>query len=306
MKSAGRDDTIPIAETPWEGGDRVAHIRDHMIRIRGDVARPPDGSVVVPVNAQGDLETVLALLADIGEYQGAHSFEVILVINNFAPDRPPVEVERYADAKLRIVAIPSVLRPGYAPALCARMEGARVADAEPILLFDADCRIPSVTPLFDWYVAQLTTGATAAYTPVDHHDLPPDVSLHVRIRLHHAARWVKRNLFRIPTTRGSNYAIARTPVLALYDQGLIADEMNVGPVVKASGARVAYSGNRDLRVLTSARRLPGGWRRLIRYAVIRLRYNLRVLPVRQDAARHTGRADVPRSVAAPDIADPDR
>jgi hypothetical protein len=288
-----------------EPSERLASVGRHLGRIRGDTSQPPDASVAVPVNAQGDLGTVMSLLSDIAAYAGRHTFEVILVVNNFPPGSPPPEMERYRRAGIRVLAIPSVLRLGYAPALRARMIGAKAAQSERILLFDADCRIPSVTPLFDWYLAQLTSGAVAAYTPVGHHDLPRERSVRAGVRMHHAARWVKRNVLRIPTTRGSNYAIARTPVLELYDQGLIADEMNVGPVVKASGARVAYAGAPELRVLTSGRRLPGGWRRLVRYAVARLRYNLRVLPVRHDAALHTGRRDVARSVSGPELEDRD-
>jgi hypothetical protein len=271
--------------------------------IRGDGSRPPDASIGVPVNAQGDLGTVLGLLSDVAAYRGKHVLEVILIVNNFPPGSPPPEVERYRAEGIRVLDIPSVLEPGYAPALRARMHGARAAESEHILLFDADCRIPNATALVDWYVAQLRGGAVAAYTPVGHHDLPPARAVRTQVWMHHAARWVKRQVLGVPTTRGSNYAIARTPVLELYDDGLIADEMNVGPVVKASGARVAYGGASELRVLTSARRLTGGWRYLYRYAIVRLRYNIRVLPVRRGAAQHTGRRDVARSVSGADPTD---
>ena len=42
-----------------------------------------------------------------------------------------------------------------------------------ILLFDADCRIPNPTALFDWYAKQFERGARVAYTRVDYYDLRP-------------------------------------------------------------------------------------------------------------------------------------
>ena len=39
------------------------------------VITAPDASIVVPVNAQGDLENVLTLLDDLGRYEGPHEFE---------------------------------------------------------------------------------------------------------------------------------------------------------------------------------------------------------------------------------------
>jgi hypothetical protein len=249
----------------------------------------------VPVNAQGDLGTVLPLLDDLSSYAGPHAVELILVVNNYPPHDPPAAIEGFRRGGIKVVAIPSVHREGYAPALRARMHGLAVAESEAVICFDADCRVPSPTSVINWYVDRLRGGAQVAYTHVGHHDLPDEPTVRLRIAIHHMARWVKRVGLRIPTTRGSNYAVARSRVLELYEEGYIADEMHVGPAVKTAGGRVAYSGAQELEVLTSARRIGGGWRRIGRYVANRLRYNLRALPVRRDAARYTGRRDIPRA-----------
>ena len=270
-------------------------MRAQLHRLRGETSEPPHASIIVPVNAHGDLSTVLPLLGDIASYRGPHTLEVILVINNYPPERPPPEIEHLRSLGIRVMAVPSVLRRGYAPALRARMHGLSAAAAEAALLFDADCRIPSPTTLIDWYVHQLRNGAQVAYTHVGHHDLPPDLTVRIRMRIHHTSRWAKRVIGRVPTTRGSNYAVARTAVLRRYEEGFIADEMHVGPAMKAAGGRVVYGGAKDLMVLTSARRISGGWAKLAQYFTSRLRYNIRALRVRPDAARYTGREDVPRA-----------
>jgi hypothetical protein len=91
---------------------------------------------------------------------------------------------------------------------------------------------------------------------------------------------MKRSILRIPTIRGSNYAIDRSLFLSLYDRGLLTDDLNVGPAVKASGGTIPYGRADDLLVLTSGRRFRGGWLRLARYLWYRILYNVRVLPVR--------------------------
>jgi hypothetical protein len=169
----------------------------------------------------------------------------------------------------------------------------RAADSDICLLFDADCRIPDPTSLIDWYVERFRAGAHAAYTHVAYYDLVPRWSVYTRVAVHHAARWFKRAVLRIPTTRGSNYAVKRSTMIALYDSGMLADEMNVGPTMKAHAGRVAYSGSKRLAVLTSGRMFSGGWIGLARYLIYRLKYNLRVLPVRPGVARHTGRENDP-------------
>jgi hypothetical protein len=246
-------------------------------RVRGDSAAPPDASVVIPVNAQEDLENVLAILGDIVRYEGDVSFEVVLVINNYPEDRPPRELEAYARAGAHIVGVPDARRPGEVVSFGARIPGARVASSSATIHFDADCRIPNSTALLGWYVERLRHGDQAAYSRVEYYDLRRVWSVRARIAAHHAARWTKRVLLRIPTARGSNYAIDRTLFLRLYDEGKLIDDLNVGLAVKASGGSIAYSRDGELTVFTSGRRFKGGWLKLTRYLVYRLAYNLRMI-----------------------------
>jgi hypothetical protein len=268
-------------------------LKEQFVRLRGNYENPPDASIVVPVNAQGDLENVLQLLANIAQYTGRHALEIVLVINNYATNEPPAEIDTYAQMGLRVVSIPNVRRHGEAVGFTARIPGVRAAASEINILFDADCRIPHATALIDWYIQQFQAGAQAAYTHVDYYDLQGLWSIRVRILIHHMSRWVKRTVIGIPTTRGSSYAVNRTTMLTLYEKGMLADEMNVGPAFKANGGRVVYSGSKDLVVLTSGRMFKGGWMKLMRYFRYRLRYNLRVLPVRTDVAHHTRREKDP-------------
>jgi glycosyltransferase involved in cell wall biosynthesis len=257
-----------------------------LVRLRGDATSPPDASIVIPVNAQADLENVLFLLGEVAQYRGRRSFEIVLVINNYHPDDTPEEVGAYAALGLTVVSIPNLKRTGETTAaFAARVPGVRAATSERVLLFDADCRILNPTPLFDWYISELDRGGDVAYTHVGYHELRPRASVKARILIHHWARWVKRVVFRIPTTRGSNYAVRRSMFLGLYEDGLLAEDLNVGPTVKAGGGRVVYSGSRDLVVLTSGRKFKGGWLRLARYLRYRLLYNLRMRPVRPRFAR---------------------
>jgi hypothetical protein len=262
----------------------LERIGDGLRRVRGDLSAPPEASIIVPVNARADLENVLALLGEVASYHGTHFFEVLIVINNYPEDDPPAELETYARAGLRVVGVPNVWKTGQVVSFTARIPGARAAASERTIHLDADCRIPNPSLLFDWYVEQFDRGAQAAYTHVDYYDLRTLWSVRARILAHHAARWIKRVVLRVPTLRGSNYAVERTVLLRLYDQGLLTDDLNVGPSVKAAGGRIAYSGASELRVLTSGRRFRGGWRKLARYLRYRLLYNLRVLPVRRARA----------------------
>jgi len=254
-------------------------------RLRGDPAALPDASVVIPVNAQEDLENVLGIVGDVGRYEGTATLEVVLVINNYPEDDPPRELETYARAGVHTVGVPNARRPGEVVSFTARVPGAREASSEVTIYFDADCRIPNPSALLTWYVDELKRGAQAAYSRVGYYDLRPLWSVRARMAIHHAARWTKRALLRIPTVRGSNYAVDRTLFLRLYDEGLLIDDLNVGLAVKTTGGSIAYSGERELRVLTSGRRFKGGWLKLARYLRYRLLYNLRVLPVRPRAAR---------------------
>jgi glycosyltransferase involved in cell wall biosynthesis len=262
-------------------------LTEHIARLRRNPETPPDASIVVPVNAQGDLDNVLQLLADITGYDGQHALEIVLVINNYPPDAPPPQIEIYTRVGLHVVSIPNVRRPGEAVGFSARIPGIRAASSDINILFDADCRIPHPTAVIDWYMQQFKTGAQSAYTHVDYYDYPDVWSVRVQLLVHHMSRWVKRAIFRIPTTRGSNYAVSRSTMLTLYEKGMLADEMNVGPTFKNDGGKVVYSGSKDLVVLTSGRMFKGGWMKLFRYFRYRLRYNLRVLPVRSNVARYT-------------------
>jgi hypothetical protein len=257
-------------------------------RLRGDPAALPDASVVIPVNAQEDLENVLGIIGDVARYEGTATLEVVLVINNYPEDDPPRELETYAHAGVRTVGVPNVRRPGEVVSFTARVPGAQEASSEVTIYFDADCRIPNPSALLTWYVDELKRGAQAAYSRVGYYDLRPLWSVRARIAIHHAARWVKRVLLRIPTVRGSNYAVDRTLFLRLYDEGRLIDDLNVGLAVKTSGGSIAYSGERDLRVLTSGRRFKGGWWKLARYLWYRLAYNLRVMGTSKGGARKPG------------------
>jgi hypothetical protein len=85
----------------------------------------------------------------------------------------------------------------------------------------------------------------------------------------------------------------REELLRLYDAGMLADEMNVGPAFKRLVGPVAYGSKKELEVLTSGRMFKRGWWRAVPYFIYRLRYNLRVLPVRPGVAHVTGRENDP-------------
>lgn len=258
-----------------------------------DDVRPPDVSVIVPVNAQGDLGNVRTLLADVGKYDGPLDVEKILVVNNFPEGEVPSEADELAKLATTVLTIPDVRKPGEAVGFSARIPGIRAASSQCCVLFDADCRIPDPTALLDWYHEQFQRGADAAYTHVAYHDYDDALSVRVYFAVHHTARWVKRRLLGIPTTRGSNYTVRRDVILELYDQGLLADEMNVGPTMKRLKGPVVYGSDEELTVYTSGRMFSPGWRNFIPYFFYRLRYNLRVLPVRPNVASVTGRENDP-------------
>ncbi|MCI0712806.1 MAG: glycosyltransferase family 2 protein [Chloroflexi bacterium] len=283
-------------------------LKQQIVQMRGNPNNDPDASIVIPVNARGDLENVMVILTDIARYEGNHTLEIIFVINNYEEGNEPEAVEMYLNMGIEVVAKPSVRRPGEAVGFTARIQGVYVAKSEYVLLFDADCRIPNATALLDWYIGQFRNGADAAYTHVGYYDLRPHSSIRFRMITHHGARWFKREVMGIPTTRGSNYAVRRTRALKYYEDGLLADEMNVGPTFKKFNGKVAYSGNKDLVVLTSGRMFGGGWLKLFRYLLYRLRYNLRVLPVGADVANRTGRENDPerRYINNTPVTDKDR
>jgi hypothetical protein len=253
----------------------------------------PDVSVVVPVNAQGDLANVEQIVADLSAYEGRRRVEIILVVNNYPADEPPAGTERFTELGIRVVAVPSVRRHGEAPPFSARLPGIRAARSRTVMTFDADCRIADPSSLIDWYAEILATGVPAAYSNVRYYDLRPGRSIQARMATHHVARWVKRVILQIPTIRGSNYAVDRDLFLDLYARGMLAEDMNVGPAMQRFGGRIPYSGDRRHDVLTSGRMFRGGWTKLSRYLIYRLRSNLRVIPVHDDAASRTGREHEP-------------
>lgn len=255
---------------------------------------PAACTVVVPVNAQADLGTVGRLLGDLLPWNDADRGEVLLVVNNFDGAEPAAVGElRLRGARVISEGKLSV-RHGEVPPVAARALGARHSPPGLLVHFDADVRVPDAAALLQWYQDRFASGIGVAATGIGFHEIPPGLSIRARIVSHQAARWLKRVVLRTPVTRGSNYATDRDLFLEAYDRGMIADELNVGPALTALGARYAYSGDARLRVLTSARRFRGGWLRLVRYLWYRLRYNLRSLPVDEQAAERTGRWKDPR------------
>ena len=251
-------------------------------------------TIVIPVNAQGDLDGVRHLLGDLAECAARSVVDVLLVVNNFAPsDEPPALAELRA-LPISVIAVPQLpLKHGEVKPIAARVLGARQAAPGLIIHLDADARVPHATELVDWYIAQYRRGAMVAATGVGFVDLPPGLSIRARVFAHSVARWVKRRVFGTAVTRGSNYATDRGLFLDAYDRGMIADELNVGPAMVALGAHYAYSSAPRLKVLTSGRRFRPGWGRLLRYLRYRLAYNLRNLPVDEAAASRTRRWEDP-------------
>lgn len=260
-------------------------LQQQLARVRGDVQLAPQASIVVPVNAAADLARVLNLAADIAHYDGRHSLELILVINNYDPGHPPVQVEQYQAMGFVVVAIPTVIHEG-AIAVAARRPGIERARSNIILQFDADCRIPNATALMDWYIGQIEGGVDLAYTHVDYADLPAGLPMKIRMFLHHGSRWVRRALLGIPTSRGSNYAIRRALALELYGRGVLQYDIVVGPLVKSLGGRISYSGAKDLTVLTSGRFFQGSWNELVSYFLWRVGYYRRVGVLKSKGTAH--------------------
>ena len=262
-------------------------LHKHLVRLRGNPECSPDASIIITVNAQGDLQTVLKPLNDIIRYTGKHTIEVILVINNYPSDHPPPEIDQFRDLGIRVVAAPSARRPGEVVIISARALGVQAAKSDVTIHFDADCRVPDINALLDWNINTLNPGAHLAYSHVGYYDLPNITSVYVKIAIHHTVRWLKRNLLGIVTTRGSNYVIDRSLFLQLYDAGKLSVDLQVGPAAKLAGARVVYSGQKNLRVFTSGRRLRGGWMKLFRHLRYRLRYNLKATPTRRREVTRT-------------------
>jgi hypothetical protein len=258
---------------------KTALLKDRVMQLRGDPALPLDASIVLPVNAQKDLAPLQRTLADLLRYSGDRRMEIVLVINNYPAEEPPAEIQFYQQAGLQVLGIPHITHNGGI-AMAARIPGVRLARSENVLLFDADCRIPHPELLLDWYIDRLREGYDLAYTHVDYTDLPPGISVKARMFVHHASRWIKRNILRIPTSRGSNYSMHKSLMLDLFAQGRIPYDLHVGPVVKSIRGRIAYSGVKELAVLTSGRFFDPGWKVLIAYLIWRTGYYFRILKMK--------------------------
>jgi hypothetical protein len=259
-------------------------------RLRGDLEVVPDASIVIPVNAQGDAYAALVTLFDIVQYKGPYKIELVLVINNYQIDAPPAEIEQFRSLGVQIVATPNARRPGEVVIISARALGARAAKSEVLIHFDADCRIPDIDALLNWYIEMLNSGYQLAYSQVCFYEMPNRAVVKLKLAIHYSSRWIKRNLFGIPTTRGSNYAITRSIFLKCYDAGNLSVDLQVGPAAKLVGAHIIYSGRSEFAVFTSARRMTGRWNRLFPHYFNRLRYNLKAIPMRwRDVSRTSWR-----------------
>ncbi|MEM7117136.1 MAG: glycosyltransferase [Chloroflexota bacterium] len=265
----------------------VKQYADQFRRLRGERTTPPDLSIIIPVNAQGDLETVFGPLSDIVGYNGRYQLEIILVINNYPEAAEPPEIETFRQMGLCVVGVPSARRSGEVVIISARALGVMAAAAEATAHFDADCRIGNIDALVDWYVRSLRSNYQLAYSHVGYYELRPMASVYVKIGIHHLSRWVKRVLFQIPVTRGSNYAIEKLLFLQLYRAGKLSVDLQVGPAAKLAGAKIIFSRQRRYHVYTSGRRFKGGWDKLLGYFRYRLRYNLKATPRRRKDVRRT-------------------
>jgi hypothetical protein len=264
-----------------EKSDELA-IKEHLLRLRGEPALPPEASVVIPVNAQNDLLNVLHLVKDISAYQGKHRLEIILVINNYPPDLPPEEIGKYRALGLCVLAFPRIDGRGSI-SLFARIRGVSIASSECTIHFDADCHLPDATHLIDWYIRQFDRGFQLAYTYVGYYNIPASLAMKTRMIVHRIFRWFKRIVLGIPVCRGSNYAILHSLMLKLDDQGLLDYEEKVGMTIKSIGGKIAYSGDNSHTVLTSGRNFRGDWKELFEYIAWRIGYYRRLAPFRSDA-----------------------
>jgi hypothetical protein len=257
-------------------------MKEHLLRLQGEPALPPETSVVIPVNARNDLQNVLHLVKDITAYQGKHRLEIILVINNYPPDLPPEEIGKYRALGLCVLAFPKTEERSEI-FLTARIPGVRNASSECTIRFDADCRLPDATHLIDWHIQQFDMGFQLAYTYVGYYDLPASLAMKSRMNLYNTFRWFKRVVLRIPVSRGSNYAILRSRMLKLYNRGLLNYDIKVGTMIKSIGGKISYSGEKILTVLTSGRNFRGDWKELFEHIGWRFGYYQRLAPLRPEA-----------------------
>lgn len=281
---------VPIESAADERRAKVSALRQGFQRLRGSESELPDVSIVIPVNAQADTSNVFRISSDIVQYQGNLRIETVLAVNNYPPGQPPDDVDLLRELGVTVLSDPSLVREGELVPFSARMHGLRQASSEVAILFDADCRIPNIAALLEWYARMLGSGADVAYTHVAYYDAPRHVVISLWMAAHHAARWFKRFILQVPTTRGSNFAVRKSAVLDLYDRGYLQADISVGPVVKALGGSVVYTGNRELVVLTSGRYLKPDWRWLVRYLWYRVKFNVSTLRSSSNGLEPAGRA----------------
>lgn len=266
-----------LASTPGQNG----HVLwPHPFVANDDAGGVPDASIIIPVNAQVDLQKVMTVVEQIGHYGGSHRLELLLVINNYPVESPPPELDAFSKLGIRVVAVPTARREGEVVILTARALGVEAARSEVTIHFDADTRIVNSTALIDWYIDRLTSGIDLAYTHVGYYELRQKLPVRIRVAVHHLTRWVKRTFLGVPTTRGGNYAITRSTFERCYEAGQLSVDMQVGPAVRLNGGHTAYSSRRNLHVLTSGRKHTGRWRSLVPYFMHRLRYNFKAIPTR--------------------------
>ena len=269
---------------------------DLFIKLRGETSLLPEASIIVPVNAQSDLGMVQNTLQDISKYNGPHRIEVVLVINNYPPESPPSIIDDFRSAGIKVQAVPQLLSEKEIKNLTerlygskvvrssnltsarsfrifkARIQGSKIASSENLIHFDADCRVPNISPLIDWYVTNLQSGTALAYSHVDYYELPSSLATQLYLKIHHLFRWVKRTILGIPTSRGSNYALLRTPFIELFENNSLNADNKVGPFFKSRGWKIVYNGKQQLAVFTSGRDFVSNWGSLSEYVIWRINY----------------------------------
>lgn len=276
--------------------DTSFRLSNIFIKLRGQTNLKPRASIIIPVNAQSDLQKVQNTLFDISNYKGSHFFEVVLVINNYSVDSPPPIIREFSSNGIKVQPVPQILNENeiktltqrlYGPNVKrssnltsarsfrifkARILGSKVASSEFLIHFDADCRIPDITSLLNWYVNKLQSGTSLAYTHVDYYELPSGLASNMYLNVHHLFRWIKRTILGIPTSRGSNYAVLRTPFIELFEKNNLNADNKVGPFFKKRGLKISYSRNPEFAVFTSGRDFVKNWRSLWEYVIWRINY----------------------------------
>ena len=276
--------------------DTSFRLSDIFIKLRGQTNLKPKASIIIPVNAQTDLQKVQNTLFDISNYKGSHFFEIVLVINNYSVDSPPPIIREFRSNGIKVQPVPQILSENeintltqrlYGPNVKrssnltsarsfrifkARILGSKIASSEFLIHFDADCRIPDITSLLNWYVNTLESGINLAYTHVDYYELPPGLATKMYLNIHHLFRWIKRTILGIPTSRGSNYAVLRTPFIELFEKNNLNADNKVGPSFKKRGLKISYGRNPEFAVFTSGRDFVKNWRSLWEYVIWRINY----------------------------------